>query len=47
MGDIGGILEFVLIVFGFFLYPISEHSFFLNATRQMFFVRTKEKSLFV
>ena len=47
MGDIGGILEFTLIVFGFFIYPISEHSFFLRASRQMFFARTKDKSLFL
>lgn len=47
MGDIGGILEISMLLFGFFIFPISEHSFFLTAARLQFFARTKNTSLFI
>ena len=31
LGDLGGVVEVISIVFGIFLYPISEHSFVLVA----------------
>ena len=46
LGDLGGVTEVVMIVFGVFLYPISEHSFTLKAAKKMFKVRTKENNLF-
>jgi len=45
LGDLGGIFEITMIVFGFFLFPISEHSFTIQAARLLYFARTKEKGL--
>lgn len=33
LGDLGGIFELSMIIFGFFLFPISEYSFYLKAAR--------------
>lgn len=46
LGDLGGIVEVLMIIFGFFLFPISEHSFYLKAARMLYFARTKDKTLF-
>lgn len=47
LGDLGGIVEVIMIIFGFFLFPISEHSFYLKAGRLLFFARTKEQDVFL
>ena len=47
LGDLGGVTEVIMICFGFFLYPISEHSFTLKAIRKLFLVRTREENLFL
>ena len=31
LGDLGGVIEIIMIVLGTVLYPISEHSFILKA----------------
>ena len=46
LGDLGGIFEITMIVFGFFLFPVSEHSFYLKASRLLYFARTKDQGLF-
>ena len=46
MGDIGGLLEIAMIFFGFFLYPISYHSFIIKAAKKMFFARSSDRTLF-
>lgn len=46
IGDIGGIFEFTMVLFGFFMFPISNFSFVLQASRSMYFARTKDNSLF-
>ena len=40
LGDLGGVTEVVMLIFGFILYPISEHSFTLKAAKKMFKART-------
>ena len=40
LGDLGGIAEIVLLAFGYFLYPIAQHSFTMKATRKLFLART-------
>jgi len=35
-----------MIIFGFFLFPISEHSFYLKAARMLYYARTKDEKLF-
>jgi hypothetical protein len=46
MGDIGGVLEIIVLFFGIFLNPISKFSFDLTAIRYLYLVRTSEKDLF-
>jgi hypothetical protein len=46
LGDLGGVTEVVMIIFGIFLFPVSEHSFTLKAAKKMFIARTKETGLF-
>lgn len=40
LGDLGGVTEVIMLVFGFFLFPISEHSFFVHAAREFYFAKT-------
>ena len=36
-----------MIIFGLFLYPVSEHSFVINAANKLFFARTNREDVFV
>lgn len=47
LGDIGGIIEIIFIVFGSLFLPISRHSFYLKASRFMFFARSRDEKLFL
>lgn len=47
LGDLGGVTEIAMIVFGFFLYPISEHKFNLIAAKRLFIAHTQDSDLFV
>lgn len=40
LGDLGGVTEVIMIIFGFFLFSISEHSFYLTALTKLFYART-------
>jgi len=46
IGDIGGVTEIVMLMFGFFVLPFSEFSFNLKAMKKLFLVRTTEQDLF-
>ena len=46
LGDLGGVTEVIMIFFGFILYSISEHSFYLTASKKLFFARTNENNIF-
>lgn len=46
MGDTGGVLELVILTFSFFLLPISNHSFVLDAAKNIFLARTRELDIF-
>ena len=46
LGDLGGVTEIVMLVFGFFLFPISEHNFYLQATKRLFLAKTADDNLF-
>lgn len=39
-------MEVLILIFGLFLFPISEHSFYLNAIKKLFFARTHDDSIF-
>lgn len=47
LGELGGVMEVLVLFFGFFLFPISEHSFYLNAIKKLFFAKTKDDDIFV
>ena len=42
LGSLGGIGNIMIIVFGFLLFPISEHSFLMKAFKKFYFARTKD-----
>jgi hypothetical protein len=46
LGDLGGVTEVIMLCFGFMLYPISEHSFYLKAITKLFIAKTSSESLF-
>jgi len=46
LGDFGGVTEVIMLCFGFFLYPIAEHSFILKATKRLYLARTSDTTLF-
>ena len=46
IGDIGGVTEVVMMVFGVFMYPITEHSFTLLAAKRLFLARTDDPEMF-
>ena len=46
LGDLGGIIEIIFIVLGTIFLPIARHSFYLRASRFMFFARSRDSTLF-
>ena len=46
LGKLGGITHVMMLLFGFFLFSISEHSFILKASKKLFIARTKDAKLF-
>ena len=46
LGSLGGIGNVMIIIFGFLLFPISEHSFLMKAFKKFYFARTKDQTLF-
>lgn len=46
LGDLGGVTEVIMICFGFILFPISEFSFILKASKKFYLARTKMNDLF-
>lgn len=47
LGDLGGVTEVIMICFGFMLYPISEHSFYLKAFKKLFLAKTADENIFI
>lgn len=47
LGDLGGVTEVIMICFGFMLYPISEHSFYLKAFKKLFIAKTDDETIFI
>ena len=46
LGDLGGILEIILITFGLVMYSVSEHSFHMQSMSRLFKARTHQEDLF-
>jgi hypothetical protein len=47
LGDLGGVTEVMLLLFNFFLLPISQHSFVVKMMKKLFIARTKDEDLFL
>jgi len=45
LGDLGGVLEIITLIIGFFIYPVSEFSFILKAAKRLYLVRTNDDKL--
>ena len=45
-GDVGGILDIFILLFGIFIFPYSEHSFKLSSAREFFMAKTRDNALF-
>ena len=45
IGDLGGVLEIVITLFGIFLCPVAEHSFILKALQKLYLARTKQDDM--
>jgi hypothetical protein len=46
LGKLGGITKVCMMLFGFFVYPISEHSYVIKAAKKLFIARTRDGSIF-
>ena len=46
LGDLGGVVQIIVLFFGVFLNPIAEHSFVMKATKRLFTAKTKDDNLF-
>jgi hypothetical protein len=46
LGKLGGITNVMMLLFGFFIYPLSEHSYILKASKKLFIARTRDERLF-
>lgn len=46
LGDLGGQIEIYLFVFGWIMFALSERSFTLKATKNLFLAKTKDKNMF-
>lgn len=47
LGDVGGVLELLIFIFGVVMYPWSEFSFLTKALQRLYLARTKKESLFI
>jgi len=45
-GDFGGIKEVIMLVIGFLMAPISEHSFIVKAISKLYLARTSQPHIF-
>jgi hypothetical protein len=46
IGEMGGVIEIIVIIFGVIIYPISKQSFILKATSKLFKARTTDDDIF-
>ena len=46
LGDLGGIVEVLMVLFVFIITPVSDHSFWLAASNKLFWAKTRDKNFF-
>ena len=47
LGDLGGVLEVIMVVMGGLLLPIAEHHFTLQAAKRIFMAKSSDPKLFL
>jgi hypothetical protein len=47
IGNLGGVIEVFVIIFGIIIFPLSEHKFTLKAVQLLFFARTRDPNFFM
>jgi len=47
IGDIGGVLEIIILFFVLFMYPITMYSFNMKAIENLYLARSKDATLFL
>lgn len=47
LGDLGGIIEIFMLVFGMIFFTYSEFIFNIDSIKKLFLARTKNKSMFI
>ena len=45
-GNLGGVQDILVILFGIFISPVSEHYFNLKFLRKLYIIRTKQSNIF-
>jgi hypothetical protein len=45
LGKLGGITNIFMMMLGGLMFPVSEHSFILKASKKLFIARTKDDSI--
>ena len=46
LGDLGGVIEILVFLFGIFLLPVSEYSFNMSAISRLYYVKSKDHTEF-
>jgi len=46
LGKLGGVTNVMMLLFGFMLFPISEHSYTLKVAKKLFIARTRDVNFF-
>ena len=46
LGDLGGVMEVLLFVFGFIFFPFSEHNYIIRALQKLYMARTTNDKIF-
>ena len=46
IGDLGGVLELILVLFGIVVSPIANYSFIMKAADKLFYGRTSKEQVF-
>ena len=46
LGDLGGVLELIVLFFGVLVAPVSYYSFIMKAAEKLFYGRTKDANIF-
>ena len=46
LGDLGGVVEIIILVLGVAILPISSHSFLMRIFQRLYLAKTKDPSIF-